>query len=432
MAVAIENRGPQLAVVDYTFAILAFITILLRCGVRLFIVRSFGIDDWLMSFAAVTFMLYCSFSLTGVAHGTGQHEANLPAENVATARMFWWLCYLMYCTTMILSKISIGYLLLRVAVKKIHAWIIYGAMVITGITCTVFFFVVIFQCSPISFFWQKHQTGTCVNVEVIIGLAYLYSACSVITDFTFALLPAWIIMGLQLHKRTKFALIPLMAMGCVASAAVVCRFAYLTRFRDPDFLWATLDIAIWSTVEQGLAIAAGSLATLRPLLRLVGWKLGLTTRPSHMGPSTYGKMGGSRSAHLSGHMSSRRRGSQGAADVLTMNSLSEGTGRSKPLPDPPTSYEVRCEARNARSRSDLEALSNVITHGKTYEVSSEYVSPSPADDKKTWNMASPAGSREKTWPEKERSHSTESTERLRTGHSSDTIFGIAACHRDGS
>lgn len=108
MAVAIENRGPQLAVVDYTFAILAFITILLRCGVRLFIVRSFGIDDWLMSFAAVsltgpkimdagrvqrlilpkvTFMLYCSFSLTGVAHGTGQHEDTLPAENVATARM---------------------------------------------------------------------------------------------------------------------------------------------------------------------------------------------------------------------------------------------------------------------------------------------------------------------------------------------------------
>lgn len=326
---------------------------------------------------------------------------------------------------MILSKISIGYLLLRVAVKKIHAWIIYGAMVITGITCTVFFFVVIFQCSPVSFFWNKHQDGTCVNIEVIIGLAYLYSACSVITDFTFALLPAWIIMGLQLHKRTKFALIPLMAMGCVASAAVVVRFAYLPRFRDPDFLWATLDIAIWSTVEQGLAIAAGSLATLRPLLRLVGWKLGMTTRPSHMGPSSYGKMGGSRSAHLSGHMSSRRRGSQGAADVLTMNSLKENTKPAKAAANGPTSYEVRCEARNARSRNDLEGLSNVITHGKTYEVSSEYISPTTAGETKIWIKASPTGSREVTWPEKERSHSTESTKRLRRQSSSDSIFGMS-------
>ncbi|ETS81131.1 hypothetical protein PFICI_06133 [Pestalotiopsis fici W106-1] len=427
MADAIENRGPQLAVVDYTFAILAFVTILLRCGVRLFIVRSFGLDDWLMSLAAVTFMLYCSFSLTGVSYGTGRHEADLPATNVSHGRMFWWLCYLMYCTTMILSKISIGYLLLRVAVKKIHAWIIYGAMVITGITCTIFFFVVIFQCSPVSFFWNKHQdNGTCINIEVIIGLAYLYSACSVITDFTFALLPAWIIMGLQLHRRTKFALIPLMAMGCVASAAVVVRFAYLPRFRDPDFLWATLDIAIWSTVEQGLAIAAGSLATLRPLLRLLGWKLGLTTRPSHM-HSSYGKMGGSRSAHLSGHMSSRRRGSQGAADVLTMNSLKEGTrpAKSSSGNNGPTSYEVRCEARNARSRNDLESLSNVITHGKTYEVSSEYISPASPDDVKIWIKPSPTGSRDVTWPEKERSHSTESTERLRTKRSSDSIFGLS-------
>jgi hypothetical protein len=43
--------------------------------------------------------------------------------------------------------------------------------------------------------------------------------------------------------------------------------AYVMDFKDPDFLWATLDIAIWSDVEQGLAITAGSLATLRPLYR---------------------------------------------------------------------------------------------------------------------------------------------------------------------
>lgn len=40
---------------------------------------------------------------------------------------------------------------------------------------------------------------------------------------------------------------------------------------------ATVDIAIWSTTEQGLAITAGSLATLRPLFRIVGHRLGLTS-----------------------------------------------------------------------------------------------------------------------------------------------------------
>lgn len=48
----------------------------------------------------------------------------------------------------------------------------------------------------------------------------------------------------------------------------------------------TLDIAIWSTVEQGLAITAGSLATLRPLLKLVAYRLRLTSKPPR--PSDYG------------------------------------------------------------------------------------------------------------------------------------------------
>jgi hypothetical protein len=61
-----------------------------------------------------------------------------------------------------------------------------------------------------------------------------------------------------------------------ASIAVTVRMGYLMNFKSPDFLWDTLDVAVWSDIEQGLAITAGSLATLRPLYRdvtkfLLGW-----------------------------------------------------------------------------------------------------------------------------------------------------------------
>jgi hypothetical protein len=61
-----------------------------------------------------------------------------------------------------------------------------------------------------------------------------------------------------------------------ASIAVTVRMGYLMKFKSPDFLWDTLDVAVWSDIEQGLAITAGSLATLRPLYRdvtkrLLGW-----------------------------------------------------------------------------------------------------------------------------------------------------------------
>ena len=117
---------------------------------------------------------------------------------------------------MIFSKISIGCLLLRIAVRKLHIWIIYTVMFISGLAGSIFFFVTLFQCnlSHISGA-NMNRRGTCVNGNVIVGLAFLYSAFSIIADFTFALLPAFIVWKLQLKTRTRLSLLPLLAVGCV-------------------------------------------------------------------------------------------------------------------------------------------------------------------------------------------------------------------------
>lgn len=217
---------------------------------------------------------------------------------------------------MITCKISIGLLLLRIAVRRVDIFIIYSAMAVTVLTCVAFFFITLFQCSPISFFWTRQPPGSCINVDVIITITYIYSSFSVLCDFTFALLPISMILKLNMNRKSKIALIPIMLMACVcvlpsstlkddiahsplysASAAVVVRFGYVKDFKNPDFLCtcsnqivasrnqfantaldATLDIAIWSTVEGGLGITAGSLATLRPLFRIISPHLGLSTR----------------------------------------------------------------------------------------------------------------------------------------------------------
>jgi hypothetical protein len=44
---AIENRGPQVHAVLIPFIILSWIAVGLRCYVKLFITKSFRIDDWL-------------------------------------------------------------------------------------------------------------------------------------------------------------------------------------------------------------------------------------------------------------------------------------------------------------------------------------------------------------------------------------------------
>lgn len=62
-----------------------------------------------------------------------------------------------------------------------------------------------------------------------------------------------------------------------ASSAVLVRLAYLPGFRDPEFLYATVPIAIWSEVEISLGITAGSLPTLRPLYKVAAKKFSWKT-----------------------------------------------------------------------------------------------------------------------------------------------------------
>lgn len=137
---------------------------------------------------------------------------------------------------MITSKLSIGVFLLRITIQRVHHYILYLAMLCSVLSGLVFFFVTLLQCQPITYFWNKDQNGSCLDPNIIAALTYLYSAISMVCDFTFALLPLHIIRGLQMNVRTKYALIPILGMGCVASVAVLIRFAYIKNFEDPDFL----------------------------------------------------------------------------------------------------------------------------------------------------------------------------------------------------
>ncbi|KAJ6439291.1 integral membrane protein [Purpureocillium lavendulum] len=276
----IDNRGPELLAVNIFFCALAGVIVLLRCYSRAALVKAFGLDDWLMILATFLivmqafFIVYCVVSNLGVKHGTGQHQGTLDKQDVKAALKYWWFCYLFFSVTMITSKVSFAWFLLRITTTRMHSWIIYGASLCTILAGTIFFFVTLFQCTPVSFYWDKDLHGKCLDMNVIMALAYLYSVLSIFTDFT---------------------------------SAVVVRCGYLVRFKDPDFLcenastntsrsithtdkWegATTDIAIWSTVEMGLAISAASLATLRPLVKMAAWKLGLSTKQTTSARTPYG------------------------------------------------------------------------------------------------------------------------------------------------
>jgi len=70
----------------------------------------------------------------------------------------------------------------------------------------------------------------------------------------------------------------ILGIGAISSTASIVRIVVVVNGNNADFLYGTTDAAIWSLVEAGTGILAGSIATLRPLFRLVLGTLGLTSR----------------------------------------------------------------------------------------------------------------------------------------------------------
>lgn len=144
---------------------------------------------------------------------------------------------ILYVCTCIIAKISIIIALLRITVDRIHVWILYAAISLATVVGLIFLFFTIFQCHPIDHFWnQLTESGTCIDVNVLLGIAYLYSVGAAVTDLTIGLLPVALIWNLRMNPRAKVAIIGILGIGCIASAAVIIRIPYLHNYKDQEFL----------------------------------------------------------------------------------------------------------------------------------------------------------------------------------------------------
>ncbi|CAJ2500575.1 Uu.00g034280.m01.CDS01 [Anthostomella pinea] len=244
-------------------------------------VKAFGLDDWFMAGATVFFAVYGACSYTASCYGLGRHEADLTHDAVVKTRFYWWLCYIWYDLQVVFSRLSIGCFFLRLTVKKWHRHVIFGLIFSTVFQGIAFIFVTFLQCIPLARFWDKSSVGACWDDWLIRILLYIYGVCTLLMDLSYTLLPVFIIIGLQMDRRTKIALVPILGLGCVASVAVIVRFFYIHSWGSADFTWDNLDTAIWTIVEPGLGITAGNLVTLRPILTIILRTLGLSTTPSN-------------------------------------------------------------------------------------------------------------------------------------------------------
>ncbi|EKG12308.1 hypothetical protein MPH_10613 [Macrophomina phaseolina MS6] len=301
-----EDRSGQVLAINIVFFALTWIIMMLRVYTRAYLIKSFGRDDWSMLAALLLFTGYLICQLGGLAYGTGRHDRDLTALDRTRALRYWWWCELFYTSATCMLKCSVGLFLLRIAVKRGHVLTIYIMSAATILLSVGYFFVFIFQCDPVSSFWTiKPNNDGCLPLDAIAGIAYAAAVLGSISDWTFGILPGFIVYDLQMNKRTKLVVVGILGFAAIGSTATIVRMPYIKGFKAThDFLYESTDIAIWSTIEPGIGMTAACIATLRPLLQHVLHRTGLSTpdKRSNYPDGSYGnQLGSTKNKNRSGN-----------------------------------------------------------------------------------------------------------------------------------
>lgn len=128
---------------------------------------------------------------------------------------YWFSTELAYVATTCALKMSIAVFLLRIAVTKSYRIILYVTMAFVMIFSIGYFLFLVFQCSPVNYFWLQFngKLGSCLAPETVGALTYAHSGLNAFADVVLAFLPVVIVSQLQMNPRTKIIVSIILSMG---------------------------------------------------------------------------------------------------------------------------------------------------------------------------------------------------------------------------
>jgi hypothetical protein len=85
--------------------------------------------------------------------------------------------------------------------------------------------IAIFQCHPISAFWEvAPASSSCMSPRVILGATYAAASLNAFADWTIGILPFFIVRALPLPGKTKIMVAAILAFAAMLVTSLPERF----------------------------------------------------------------------------------------------------------------------------------------------------------------------------------------------------------------
>ncbi|KAL1799532.1 hypothetical protein ACET3X_003569 [Alternaria dauci] len=268
---SVENEGTTILTSTLAVTTVAMITTIARLYVRIKMIRNVGWDDYMMLLTMILSLVGQGIIVSQVSYGAGRHIEDIPREDFKTALKLNFITQPLFLIAICCLKLSVGFFLLRIAVKPYYRRIVIGIMIFMSIYTIGCLITLMLQCSDIRMMYDRSIKGRCWSNAQIKVLAYLNTALNICTDIAFSLgIPIPMLWGIQMNRRHKASLICILGLGTFATTAALVKLSYMPNYgRDGDLLWDSRNLTIWTVAECCVGMVAANLSCLKPLVRSI-------------------------------------------------------------------------------------------------------------------------------------------------------------------
>ncbi|KAH7477973.1 hypothetical protein FOMA001_g10305 [Fusarium oxysporum f. sp. matthiolae] len=266
---AIKGEGPWVTGAMWSLTAVAFIFVVLRAYTRIFVVKSFGVDDHVYNLAFIFLLLDTIFTTVAVDYGVGQNMSDVIQNNpsdLAPALIFEAVSQSFAIVGMSLAKWSLGLFLLRLVKQQWHKvaiWLSMASLMCASITVC---FVYWLQCSPPNYLWDRTIPGGRCTVNTAPASMLLCILC-VVVDFFLAGFPWLFIWGLQMKMKEKIIILSSLSLGVIAGAFGIKRTLEVPKLKSPNHTKDPVGLIVWSAAEMTVTMICIGIPVCRPLYK---------------------------------------------------------------------------------------------------------------------------------------------------------------------
>lgn len=212
--VPVRDRGVTYDTTSIILAVVSCSIVLLRIGFKLIATRSMSSDDYVvlvLVIVAVPSVIITHYGTT--PNGIGRDIWTLTPEKITDFLFYFYLMAIFYFTQVMLVKLCLLLFYLRIFPSQGVRRLLWGTVVFCVLFGVVFFFLAIFQCNPVSFFWThwdgEHE-GKCLGINAI---AWANAAISIALDVWMLAIPLAQLKSLKLHWKKKIGVAFMFCVG---------------------------------------------------------------------------------------------------------------------------------------------------------------------------------------------------------------------------